>query len=369
MKKILFVANVAKEHVLKFHVPTIKEFSDRGWIVDVACAGDEKIPFVNNQYNMEWKRSPFSLKMISGIRHLRKIIDDGKYDVIYCHTPVGGIAARIAAVSARKQGTKVIYCAHGFHFYKGAPLLNWLVYYPIEKMMASFTDVIYTVNREDFNNARTHFNKRVKVELVPEVGVDFTRLNVEDRVETRKHYREQLRIPDDAFVMIYVAELIKNKNQGMLIDTLKILRDSGKDVYLLLPGPEHDNGYYLEYARNKGVADYCRFLGWRDDIGELMSAADVCTASSIREGFGINLIEAMYCGLPVVATDNRGHEMIIVDQINGFLVRINDIETMASRIKMLIDDDNIRKMFSSQNVSKYDSLIIARQLNQLIAGE
>ncbi len=362
MKKILFVANVAKEHVLKFHVPTIKEFSDRGWTVDVACAGEETIPFVNNKYNMEWKRSPFSLKMISGIRHLRKIIDDGKYDVIYCHTPVGGIAARIAAIPARKQGTKVIYCAHGFHFYKRAPLLNWLVYYPIEKIMARFTDVIYTVNREDFNNARTHFNKRVKVKLVPEVGVDFTRLNVEDRVETRKHYRKQLRIPEDAFVMIYVAELIKNKNQGMLIDTLKILRDSGKDVYLLLPGPEHDNGHYMEYARNKDLGDYCRFLGWRDDIGELMSAADICTASSIREGFGINLIEAMYCGLPVVATDNRGHEMVIEDQKNGFLVGINDSEVMANRIQMIMNDREKYNAFSNQDVSRYDCLLIAKEL-------
>ncbi len=367
-KKILFVANVAKEHILKFHLPTIREFKKQGWTVDVACAGEETIPECDRQYRMPWKRSPFSWKTIQGIVALKKIIDREAYDIIYCHTPVGGMAARLAAAAARKRGTKVIYCAHGFHFYKNAPRINWLVYYPVEKLLAHLTDVLFTVNREDYENAKRRFTKKVKIELVPEVGVDFGRLQIGDREEIRRQYRDQLQIPQDAFVMIYVAELIPNKNQRMLIDALKILRDRGKNAFLLLPGPEHDDGDTKGYADEMGMTAYCRFLGWRNDVGQLMVSADVCTASSIREGFGINLVEAMYCGLPVVATDNRGHQMVVQDELNGYLVPVGDSSLMAERVEKLCDSEELRKRLSQQDVSSYDCYRIAEILYQRITG-
>ena len=114
--KILFVANVAKEHIIKFHLPTIKVFKQNGWIVDVACSGKEVIPFCDFQYHTSWRRSPFTFATFKGISQLKRIINQGKYDVVYCHTPLGGLVSRIAAQKARKTGTKVIYCAHGLHF-------------------------------------------------------------------------------------------------------------------------------------------------------------------------------------------------------------------------------------------------------------
>ncbi len=367
-KKILLVANVAKEHVLKFHIPTIKEFSRRGWQVDVACAGEEEIPFCHQQFHMCWKRTPFTWKTIQGTRQLKTIIDSENYDVIYCHTPVGGIAARLAGRSARKNGTKVIYCAHGFHFFKGAPKRNWMLYYPAEKILARLTDVIFTVNHEDYETARQHFAKRTDVRLVPEVGVDFSRLQFGNKDEVRKQYRQNLMLPDDAFVMIYVAELIPNKNQTMLIDTLKILRGKGNNVFLLLPGPEHDDGALRRYAEEQGVLGYCRFLGWRSDIGQLMAAADICTASSIREGFGINLAEALYCGLPVVATNNRGHEMVIRNGKNGFLVPINDASAMAIRVERIMHDPVLRKSLADNDLQRFDCNVIAASLCDTIEG-
>ena len=372
MKKILIVANVAKEHILKFHIPTIKAFVDKGWVVDVACAGEEEIPYCHHHYRMVWERSPFTSKTLKGTKQLKKIIDKGRYDIVYCHTPVGGFATRLAARSARARGTKVIYCVHGLHFFKGAPLKNWLLYFPVEKYLAGLTDVIFTVNREDYRRASKRLTRRGKpeVKLVPEVGVDFTRLAVsksEDREAIRRSYRQQLEIPETAAALIYVAELIPNKNQGMLIDALKQLREAGRDAYLILPGPDHADGYYQQYAGEQGVSEYCRFLGWRNDIGELMIASDICTASSIREGFGINLVEAMYCGLPVVATNNRGHQMVVRNGETGYLVRQGDSAKMAERVDEILSDAALRERLSRINVDKYDCHSIADLLVRKIS--
>lgn len=365
-KKILFVANVAKEHINKFHIPTIKEFKKNEWIVDVACSGDDDVPECSHHYRMCWKRSPFTFKTIKGIWQLKKIINSNDYDVVFCHTPVGGLVARLASRKVRKSGTKVIYCAHGLHFFKGAPLINWLIYYPLEKLLAHFTDVFFAVNEEDFERVKLKFTKRVKVVLVPEVGVNFDRLNIDNPIEARREYREELGIGENTTALIYVAELLPNKNQTMLVDTLKLLREKGNDVCLVLPGPDHANGELKKYIDSVGMTEYVSLLGWRSDIGELMHAADICTASSIREGFGINLVEAMYCGLPVVATNNRGHKMIINDGENGFLVDINDAESMAEKVELIMKDSDIREKFSCFDVSKYDCNFIAHQLYETI---
>lgn len=234
MPKILFVANVAKEHINKFHIPAIKYLQSKGWQVDVACSVDAPVPAGNNIYNMSWKRSPFTLGTFKGIKELKTLISKEKYDIIYCHTPVGGLVARLAGRSFRKKGLKVVYCAHGLHFYKGSPIINWLLFYPMEKWMAKYTDMFITINPEDYECVEVNFNKNMDVELIHGIGVNFERLNVENRMSCRKQYRERLGIPQDAEVLIYVAEILKNKNQQMLIKALKEIHDKGRKAYLLL---------------------------------------------------------------------------------------------------------------------------------------
>ena len=219
MKKILLVANVAKEHVLKFHVPTIRRLKERGWQVDVACSGEEEIPFCDHQFHMCWKRSPFNFALLRGINDLGTIVNEGPYDIVYCHTPVGGMAARIAGRKARRTGTKVIYMAHGYHFYHGAPLLNWLVYYPMETLLSKMTDTIVLINREDYGLTKRRF-KNCKAYLIPGIGVDLERFRVEDQDAVRTEYRRQMDIPGDATVLIYLAELLPNKNQTFLMRVL-----------------------------------------------------------------------------------------------------------------------------------------------------
>ena len=369
MKRILFVANVAKEHILKFHIPTIRVFKEHGWIVDVACSGEEEIPYCDHQYRMPWRRSPFTFGTIKGVFELKQVIDSGQYDVVYCHTPVGGFVGRLAASHSRRHGTKVIYCAHGLHFYHGAPLCNWLVYYPIEWLLSWMTDVLLVVNKADLQIVKSKFkaNKRLITKLVPEVGVNFKRLKISNREEVREKYRAELGIDDETTALIYVAELVPNKNQTMLIDVLNQLVNDGEKACLILPGPEHSQ-LIRQYAKKKGLESKVLFLGWRNDIGELLVSADICTASSIREGFGINIVEAMYCNLPVIATNNRGHQEIIHDGENGFLVGINDTKEMAEKVERIIHDDSLRAKMTGFNVDQYDCDIVAGTLFDIVSG-
>jgi len=357
-RRVLLVANVVKEHVLKFHVPTIRLMRERGWTVDVAASGEEEVPYCNRQIHGVWKRSPFTLDTLKGIRQLRREIDQGDYDIVYCHTPVGALVARLAAMKARKHGTKVVYFAHGFHFFKGAPLLNWLVYFPIEWMLACVTDLLIATNEEDYERIRRWFPRKPEKTMLPSLGVNFERLSVVEPAAARSALRAEWGIPQDALVLVYVAELIPNKNQEMLLKMLAEVRKARKDAYLLLVGPDHADGKYQALAKQMGLGDAVIFTGWRSDIGECLHAADICTASSIREGFGMNVVEAMYCGLPVVATDNRGHVSVIRDGENGFLVRVGDYEKMARRVIELSENAKLRAQFAKTDVAQYGSDVV-----------
>lgn len=368
MKKILFVANVGKEHILKFHVPTIQAFKDKGWQVDVACAGDDPIPYCDTQHRVSWKRTPFTFKTFTGIREIQAITTATDYDVVYCHTPVGGLVARLGAKKARQNGTKVLYFAHGFHFFRGAPLINWLMFYPIEKCLARYTDALFTLNNEDYDRAKMRLLPQGEVVLTDGVGIDFSRLRVTDKAATRRTMRDTLGIEQDAPVLIYVAEIIKNKNQTMLIDAVQRLRQTHPNAILLLVGPENDGGVLKRYVDTHGLSDTVRFLGWRADIGELLHSADLCVASSIREGLPVNLLEAMYCGLPVIATHNRGHDTLITHGENGFLVDQGDAEAMASHAAALLSDRTLYERYAAIDVSRFESHRIAEGLYEKIAA-
>lgn len=361
MRKILFVANVAKEHINKFHLQTIKKLKENGWQVDVICEADAKIPFCDHQFSAKWKRSPFTFKTFEGICQLKKILDNEFYDIIYSHTPVGGFVARIAASKARKKGAILIYFAHGFHFFTGCPIQNW-VFYPIEKILSYKTDAMFLLNDEDYQCAKSKFNSKLFLKQFSGIGVDFNRISVTNPLKVREEYRSDLKIGQDDLVLIYIAEIIKNKNQIYLLNSLKEVLKYKKNTRLILVGPDHSDGKCFKHANEIGLGNNVIFTGWRDDIGELLCTADICVASSIREGFGINLVEAMYHGLPVVAVNNRGHATIIKNGVNGFLVPLNNYKKMSEKILQLVEDKEIYKKFSNLDVSKYDAKVVARDI-------
>lgn len=330
-KKVLFCATV-DYHFKAFHLPYLKWFSEQGWEVHVAANGNIHLPYVTRKYNIPIQRSPLSIQNIHAYKKLKSIIDQNKYHIIHCHTPMGGVIARLAAQKARQQGTKVIYTAHGFHFCKGSPYMNWLLYYPIERILASHTDCLITINQEDYDLAVKHRFPVRDIKLVHGVGIDVQRFTPVTEIEKRE-LKLQCGYKSQDFLMFYAAEFNKNKNQNFLIHVLAQLKNEMPHAKLLLAGEGPLMEECKKIATQLGVTNMVHFLGYRNDIASLLQMSDLAVASSYREGLPVNIMEAMACGLPVVATDNRGHRELIINNKNGWIVDRDDIKAMADRIK------------------------------------
>ncbi|WMJ16347.1 glycosyltransferase family 4 protein [Geobacillus proteiniphilus] len=362
-KKVLFCATV-DYHFKAFHLPYMKWFQEQGWEVHVAANGDMELPYVDRKYNIPIQRSPFHIKNIKAYKELKKLIDNNNYKIIHCHTPVGGVLARLAAREARKRGTKVLYTAHGFHFCKGAPLFNWIIYYPIEKALAHYTDCLIVINSEDYNLAINHHFKACRVEHVHGVGVDlekFRPISNDLKNELRKKHGYTL----TEFLLFYAAELNVNKNQGLLIKAVAKLKDEIPEIKLLLAGRGPLEEKYYLLAKKYGVEDYVDFLGFRKDINELLSMSNVVVASSLREGLPVNIIEAMACGIPVVASDNRGHRELIKNGVNGFIYDPSKIDEIVNCILQIYKYSEISDIFRDANVSEVQKYSYHQVLNEL----
>ena len=262
MDKVLFVATVTS-HINAFHIPYLKWFKEQGYEVHVASKGNQKIEYCDKHFDIPFERFPIKKNNLKAYKELKKIINENNYKIIHCHTPVGGVLARLAARKARKNGTRVIYTAHGFHFYKGAPLLNWIIYYPIEKFLSRYTDCLITINEEDYELAKNKF-RASKVEMVNGVGVDENKFQIPMTLQEKHNLRQQLGLRDDEFVLIYVAELNKNKNQKMLIETMKHINED--KIKLLLVGKGDLQQYYDDEVRKQNLENKIIFAGYRTDI-------------------------------------------------------------------------------------------------------
>ncbi len=353
MKKVLYVATV-DIHIKTFHLPYLKMLHDMGYEVHVATNGTEQFPYCDKKYTIPIERSPYKLKNIKAIKELKKIINKENYDIVHCHTPMGSVVTRLAAKNARKNGTRVIYTAHGFHFYKGAPIINWLLFYPIEKYLAKYTDTLITINKEDYNLAKSRFFKRCKdIEYLPGIGVDSSKfdLNISDR--DKKTLMNELKLKNDDFVIIYPARLCPDKNQILLLKLMQRLNNNS-NIKLLLPGKDEYNGFYQKFVNNNKINNVL-FLGHRNDISKLLKISDLLIATSIREGFGINLVEALASETPVIAVDNRGHREIIVEGENGFIIK-NDINDLMDKFNLIYNNHDLYnklKANSYKSVRKY----------------
>lgn len=365
-KRVLFCATV-DYHFSAFHLPYLKWFKEQGWEVHVVSAGELELPYTDKKYNLSIQRSPFNKKNIGAYKQLKEIIDENQYKIIHCHTPMGGVLARLAAGTARKRGTKVIYTAHGFHFCKGAPLLNWLIYYPIERTLARLTDCLITINDEDYNLAVKHGFKAKQIEHVHGVGVDtdrFCSINKFNKSVLRAEYGYK----EEDFILFYAAEFNKNKNQTLLIQALAHIKDSVPNVKLLLAGEGPLLQQCKELAEKLEIAEMINFLGFRDDVELLLKMSDLAVGSSFREGLPVNIMEAMASGLPVVASSNRGHKELIQDGINGFTSSPKNYQDFGLRILEIYQITEMRRMMgieSRNRVKKYAIAQVSRELQSV----
>jgi len=350
MKKVLFTATM-DVFLLQFQIPYLKLFKEKGYQVYVSTNNEGLIPYTDIKYTVPFDRNPFSLNNIKAYKQLKKLINKEHFDIIHCHNPIVSILTRLAARKSRKKyHTRVIYTAHGFHFYNGAPKKNWLIYYNAEKLMAKYTDTLITMNKEDYSIAKKKFKKRCKdIEYVAGVGIDETRFNFKMTKKEKKELKTSLGLKEDDFVLIFPARVAFDKNQGFLIDAMEELIKKDKKIKLLLPGEDEVNGYFHKLVKEKKLTKYIKFLGYREDIPKLLRISDLSVSSSVREGLPVHIMEAYITGLPVIALKCRGvSDMVSLE--NGFMV--NTKEEFIEKVRYLKDNPHLRKIISKNNKEK-----------------
>lgn len=345
-KKALLIATV-QSHIAQFHRPLIKILKEEGYEIHVAARDNlsEKnglyIANIDKKFNVPFERSPFNKRNLKAYLELKKVINSEHYDIISCNTPVGGILTRLAARKSRKQGSTVIYTAHGFHFYKGASKKNWLLYYPMEKSMAFFTDKLITITKEDYNLTQKKFP--CKSFRIHGVGIDthkYDSVTAESIAQVKQEWGL-----DDKFVILCTGELNDNKNQTTLIHAMKQVVEKVPNVKLLLAGNGPKEQVLRDEISNCGLDDYISMIGYHTDLEVYAHAADMIVTVSFREGLPLNVVEAMYLKKPVVASYNRGHRELVKNGVTGYLVYPRDENTLAGRIVEVATDPEKVKSF------------------------
>lgn len=340
-KKILFAANL-ESFFTKFLIPQLKYFKEQGYEVTIATKLEElDVPYCDKKINVNFARSLNLKQNLESYKQMKAIFKDNHYDIISCHTPFGGAITRLAYKDCKVKNTKMVYMAHGFHFYKGAPLLNWLLYYSAEKYLAKFTDDLITINLEDYNLAKKKF--KTNVHYVKGVGLDISKFNFDISNKDKKEIRNSLGLKPSDFVMIYTAELLPRKRQIWLINTMRKNILENPNLHLLLPGNDSMNGKCQKLVDRLNLNNQIHFLGFRKDIPMLLKISDLAITSSKQEGLPVNVMEAICCGLPVVATACRGNRDLIKDGKNGYVVGINDKKEFCKKVIMMTKLNKLEK--------------------------
>ncbi len=397
MKKVLYIAHL-QSHIRNFHLDYLKHLKDRGFVVEVATCVDnfKQLSFLDKVYDVPFRRSPFNYATIKNYKLIKKILIEGNYDIVHCHTPVASIIARLAAHNGGIK-SKVYYTAHGFHFYKGASLVNWLIYYPAEYLCSKYTDVLFTINIEDYQLAMRKF-KHPKVVFVNGIGVDVD-FGCVDYSRAK-----------DTIDLFSAGELNKNKNHILVLKALAKLQDPSIHYYIAGEGElrnqlsqfAKNNGlkdnfhllgfvlvlkalaklqdpsihYYIagegelrnqlsQFAKNNGLKDNFHLLGFVNNIHETYLKMDVFVFPSKREGLSVSLMDAMSAGMPCIVTKIRGN-VDLIDEKGGIFVE-NDVDGVVKAIQCMIvqkDQWSMMGLHNHNKVKNYSKEIVFNQMDE-----
>lgn len=321
---------------IQFFTEHIKFWHEKGYYVDLVCSPvggrvNELIEFFGSIENgsirtVALNRSPFKISNLKGYLQLIKIAKKEQYDIVVTNEPVMGLLTRLAF--ANKKETKVTYIAHGFHFYKGGSRLNNLIYKAIEGFAAHFTDSLVTINKEDFAAAKEFkLKKNGTIRYIPGIGVNTSKF-YKSTEENYLKIRKELGLSEDDFVVAVIGELNDNKNQEAIIRAVASLRSECPKLKLLFMGKGEKDGYLKSLCSELKVADRTHFLGYRHDVNRILSVCNLGASASFREGLPLNIIEEMAAGMPIVASQNRGHRDIVTEN-SGVLLQENTAEEFA----------------------------------------
>lgn len=368
-KKVLLVATV-QSHICQFHLPLIDLLHQKGYEVHVAAKDNLmekkglKLDNADKVFNVPFERNPLKISNIVAYRNLKKIIEENHYDIIHCNTPMGGVITRIIGKKQRKKGTKIIYTAHGFHFFKGSPIINWLIYYPIEKYFSQYTDYLITMNKEDYELALNKF-KKTKVIYTHGVGVRTDKFDIRLTNQEKNKIKKELQLKDEDFIMIYVAEMTKRKNHMMLLKCIKLLVQDNKNMKLLLAGNGPLQQYYEKWVLDNKLENNIKFLGYRTDIPQLMQISNIGVSTSRQEGLPVNVMEVMLSQLPDVVTNCRGNRDLIRNGENGYIVKIDDILELKNKILKLYNHKNLIKEMGEKSKALIEPYLLENVIKEI----
>ena len=329
-----------------FNADNIRILQSLGYAVDVATnfeegsiTSQERV----NEYREELKKKNIGTfqipipRAISKIRNIvksyklvKRLVEENKYQIVHCHSPIGGVICRLACRKARKTGTRVIYTAHGFHFFKGASKAAWLIYYPIEKWCSWYTDVLITINQEDFCNAKKMYAKQV--EYVPGIGVHTE--EIKNAAVDRTQMRLSFGFSDDDFVFMSAGQISIRKNHEVIIRALAKINN--EKVKYLIVGFGEEQERLKNLVAELDLKNRVVFAGYRKDVKEILHSVDAFAFPSLQEGLPVALMEAMAAGLPVVCSRIRGNIDLIENGKGGYLYDCHDVNGFADGMKQIV---------------------------------
>lgn len=364
MKKVLMLASVASM-INQFNMPNIYLLQQMGFEVHVACnfkegstCSDEKVELIKQDlqqlnityYQVDFSRSVYRLdRAVKAYYQVVQILRENQYEFIHCHSPIGGMIGRLAG---HRTGTKVMYTAHGFHFFHGAPKRYWAFIYPIEKYCSKYTDILITINQEDYKRAQRKFHAK-RTEYIPGVGIDLEKLN-QIQVD-KKEKRKELGIPENAFVIFSIGEINKNKNHETIV---RAVAETGlQDIYYVICGKGNEAGHVKELAQELHIEDRVKLLGFRTDAKQLCHCADIFAFPSQREGLGLSALEAMAAGLPLITSNVHGINDYSINGKSGYSCAPKDAHGFAEAIRKLYHSPEDRErmgQFNKEQVKRFD---------------
>lgn len=359
----------------QFNIPNIKLLLEMGYEVHVACNFNKGNTWTDEKreelkalllklrvhfFQIYFDRNVFMFgKVLIAYRQVMTLVKKYKYDFIHCHSPIGGVIGRSVG---HATGIKVIYTVHGFHFFRGAPIKNWILFYPIEKFLAQWTDIIITINKEDYVLAKSRM-KTLHVEYIPGVGIDVKKFA--DTKVDRKTKRKELGIPEDIYLLFSVGELNKNKNHEVVIRAIEKMHN--KNIHYAIAG-QGDLKDYLTHITNKlGLKNQVHLLGFREDVAELYKMADIFIHPSLREGLPVSVMEAMASKKPLIVSKIRGNRDL-VNQNSGYLCNPSCIKDFTEAITSLYSDITLQNKMSNagyENILKYDLQNITYRMSEI----